>query len=315
LYQDGPVKLVAAPRASSTAKPSAQTPEPPPEAFSLNVARYIQALADPRRAGHRVTYIRGIAAFASQLPDLDREPAEQLARYVLSPKRADEQAALVDHIDTLTRWRNVRLALADELRETRLSQRQVEDVLSGVLGRQFRLDPKDYRDKAYRELLRAVTEQMSSTVARTEKSDRVFNEVSDVLRELYSLQSRLAGVPPQQYTMAVSPAQALRLLIGHGAEQRVVQGVSAPLLEQVPQQLQAISFAQRNDIQHTVLLQRLWARILAIDAAGKHPERVGDVEGIVSRLQQADEQAESILEQLRDGERAILALRRVCHPS
>jgi hypothetical protein len=79
-------------------------------------------------------------------------------------------------------------------------------------------------------------------------------------------------------------------------------------LERVPHELTAADYVAANDLELTVLLERMWIRVLAHAVAGRHPDRQKDIDHILEELASADRDATHIAQQLRDGQAALVRL-------
>jgi hypothetical protein len=80
-------------------------------------------------------------------------------------------------------------------------------------------------------------------------------------------------------------------------------------LANVPHELTAMDFLSgTNDVQRLVGLQRIWLRLLSIQASRRDETRAAEVREVISELQRKDRQAKHVLSQLRDGEVAALKM-------
>ena len=94
------------------------------------------------------------------------------------------------------------------------------------------------------------------------------------LHELYVVQAQLLQVPTESYAAPPSPAAVLAAMVQHVASQLDAAKLNPPeqlLLANLPNQLQAIDFLAENDLQRTVLLQRLWLRLLSAQPVAADP--------------------------------------------
>jgi hypothetical protein len=66
--------------------------------------------------------------------------------------------------------------------------------------------------------------------------------------------------------------------------------------------------AGNNAAQQMVSLERIWLRLLALEAARRNESRAAETREIVANLQQKDQQAKQVLRQLRDGQAAQLQM-------
>lgn len=311
LKQDGPPKLAAAGNAAGAPRrPRRHATGAAADAHLQKVNRYISYLADQRQAPtHRPLYLRYIASLAPQSPELNHEPAEKLARYLLKAKTDGEHKLVLEHAETVTLWRNVRLALADQVLETRLHEERIQELFSRVIGRNLELNGDDWKQQASEAMIRDVIDDLSVAESRQVGAGRVYDVASMALRDLYTTQARLLGVLPEQYDAAESPAQVLRLMIGRYAAKLGDGNLPDEPRRHVtslPHQFEAVEYMGANDLERTVLLQKLWLRTLALGTAHSHSAKAEQTTILVDDLEQADGNADNMFAQLRNGERAIL---------
>jgi hypothetical protein len=169
-----------------------------------------------------------------------------------------------------------------------------------------------WREQLRDVLLRELIEELGATGVRAVGGDRVYDDLSDALRDLYSTQARLLGVPADQYVAAQTPAELLRVIIqscGERLNDSPPRGVNTALLDEAAdwrQQLEAIHYAAEDDIHRTVLLQRLWFRILAARLANEGDVLLEQIDTIAQQLTQEDRRAADAFGQLQAAERALL---------
>ncbi len=311
LIQDGPPKLSgSADLPDGPRRPRRRQAGPAAAAQTKNVLRYIHYLTDQRRQpAHRPVYLRGIASFASQVPELEPEPAGLLARYLMKAKTDDEQAVVLEHAETVTRWKHVRLALADQVLDTNLHKERIQALFSRVLRRNIELADDDWKQEAYQAMIRDVIEDLSFAAGRQVGAGRVYDDASLALRDQYSTQAKLLGVLPEQYDAAESPARVLRLMIERyaaGLDEGSLSDEARRHLTSLPRQFDAVEYMGANDLERTVLLQKLWLRTLAFGTAHNHAGKADQATTLVDDSEQTDGTADNLFAQLRNGERAIL---------
>ena len=76
----------------------------------------------------------------------------------------------------------------------------------------------------------------------------------------------------------------------------------------LPHELTTIDYLSDNDLQRTVLLQRVRLELLAKEIARLRNDKKNEANNLVAQLRQKNQQAEDVLAQLRDGERAQLQM-------
>src|SRR5205823_2696763 len=107
--------------------------------------------------------------------------------------------------------------------------------------------------------------------AATSDADRA----ADLLRDLYKEQGLALGLEAPDFAEQTQLAAVLARLVNHVAARAAKQEL-APAdkasLEQIGRELQAAQFAAGNDLEHVVLLQRIWVRVLALTLQGQAAE-------------------------------------------
>ena len=315
LRQDGPMKLATS-SVSRAKSPRRGKSNPTSASQRQSILRYIHYLTDPRRQpSHRPVYLRGIASFAAHVADLDPEPAELLARYLLKVKSDAEHQIILEHAETVTRWKYVRLALADQVLETPLYKERIQELMSRVLRKELQLaDDEDWKQRFHKELLRDVIDDLSLADKPIGDKGQIYDDASDSLRDLYRTQARLLGVAPSAYDSAQTPSQLLRHIIETYAA-KLKGGSSSSdarqFLADLPHHFDAIEYLSENDLHRTALLQRLWLRMLSLGMAHDHAEQAN---ALVDKRESANSTS-GVLAQLRDTEKAILQMWLLANPS
>jgi hypothetical protein len=318
LSQDGPMKL-AAPSASATRSPHRHRSASSSDSVSQlqKILRYIHYLTDPRRQpAQRPVYLRVIGSFAPDAGDLAQEPAEALARYLLKVKPDAEHQIVLEQAESVTRWKYVRLALADQVLETPLYKERVQELMSRVLRKDLELvDEENWKQQVHDELLRDVIDDLSIEEKRGSNEGQIYDNASYALRDLYRTQARLLGAASGRYDAAETPAQVLRQII-ETYTARLGSGTlsddARKYLADLPHRFDAIEYLSENDLQRTVLLQRLWLRVLSVGMARDHARQA---KALVDDAQQSANGASDLVAQLRDSEKAILQMWLLADPS
>jgi hypothetical protein len=313
LQREGAIRLQGwpAPTRNETATP--RTSRPDAKYHNANLNRYVDYLLNPRGSPiQRNVFLRSIASFAPVVPDLDPPVAEKLVSYFLRPKPDGEHEAMLEFTAAVGRWKHVRLALADQVLETHLQKERVEEILSRILPAGTPLDEdQNWKQQAHELLLEDVVQEMSRSGPKNSSPDRVFDDLSAAMRESYVTQSRLLGVSPDRYSAAQRPSDLLRLMAEKISEKLAAARVSEEderHLEALPYQFDAIQYAGSNDLQRTVLLQRLWLRTLAADVSQVGGKQASRAAALVTDLEQADATATDLFGQMRAGERALVEM-------
>ncbi len=324
LYELGPTTLAAADLSTPARDRNPTSSRRVPPSLYQSVLTNIANLSDPRnrRRDYAALYLRNLAVIAPQMPDLPRESAEQLARYLLSGKSDKDHQAVLQHAQAVTRWHAVRLALADQTLETTTARQRVIEVISRVVGHDLgdgAGDDRTWRVRLRDALLRDVIEELAFAAPPAQGEQRIYSDLADALRELYTSRARVLGVPAEQYSAAASAADVLRLIAENYAARTVPPDnrsiPSAVTLRDCAQQLTAIDYAAENDLQRTVLLQRLWNRILAAGLTQSGTIQPGQADHLLDELDDADCQAADMFQQLEDAEQTQLQIWLLTRPS
>jgi hypothetical protein len=287
-----------------------------PRSVVNSIVTNIQELNSPRnrQRSFAPVYLSNLAQVASEIPALPREAAEGLARYLLSPKNDRDHQAVLQHVEALTRWHNVRLGLADGVLETRLSKERIVEVFSEVLGRQLVLNGgQPWRERLRELVIRDVIAELEATAPREDGADRIYDDLREALRELYSTRARLLGVSADEYASASTPSEVLQQLIATYAAN--LNSTAASDTAAWSEQLVAIDYAAEDDIQRTVLLQRLWLQVLASGLIQQGTVEAGQAGHLLAELDDRDRQPGDVVGQLYAGEKTQLEMLLLTKPT
>ena len=287
-------------------KPS--SPEPSTHRFMVE---RIRMLANPTTtASSRAGFVEGFARLTRTLADITPEQAEVIAKYMLSRKRVTEHGIVVKHASEIARWKQVRLAVADHLEDVRLRPEEVEELVSELLGREYKLQTGLAGREALRaDLLRSVLEDLVREDVQGGDKYRAYDGLAQAMQQLYTAQVEVFRVP-EIPADAQAPA-VLQALIEHVAR-NTLAGELEPWqrkeLERVSTELRAIDYHATSDLERQVLLDRSWLRLLMVRTAIRRPERRNDVESVLMNLAKQDAVATNVMHQLRDGQLAIVKM-------
>jgi hypothetical protein len=106
------------------------------------------------------------------------------------------------------------------------------------------------------------------------------------------------------------PSQWLRPMAEQYARRIVVkdQPAKKQWLDMLAHRFTASEYLATNDLQRTVLFEREWAQLLALDLANRRPPQRERAEQILQELQSTDRETRHIVYQLRQGQAALLKL-------
>ncbi len=218
-----------------------------------------------------------------------------MSRYLLADKSDPEQQAIHGLLPHFKAWKQLRLALSDQVEGTKLPAGQVQELVHGLLGDGALVGTESLR----RELLLSVQRDLGSGKGDSGDPSSV-QPAAEQLAENYRTRARLAGVSSAELSTAESPGQALELL----AQILAKAGGKAGLAEQ----LEVARFLGTSDLRKTVLLQRLVIRAAVQRISTLRPRQAEAAALVLSSLETADASAENLLTQLYHGEAATLKL-------
>jgi hypothetical protein len=254
----------------------------------------------------RAGALRQLAQVAPLVPDLTYEQAVAVARYLLAEKGEAEQTGIQTAVPSLKRWKQFRLAVADQLEESKLPEEQVLEVARALLDESAASLPHDrasYRRALLVGVLGDLTsgKESSAGVPAADETQAV-RQAADELTESYRNRARLAGVAAADFLAAHSPAQALELLV-----QAMLKGSGgSPKDSSLLQKLEAARFLGTNDLKKTVLLQRLVIEVAVERVSVLRPRQAEAAALIAADLETDDAKAANLLVQLYRGEAALL---------
>ncbi|MBC7852232.1 MAG: hypothetical protein IAF94_02255, partial [Pirellulaceae bacterium] len=243
----------------------------------------------------RTNSLRALGRIAPQVPDLTYEQATAMSRYLLAEKSQPEQQDIQGLMPHFKAWKQLRLALADEVEGTKLPAGQVQELVNGLLGDGALSGSESLR----RALLLSVQRDIGSGTSNSGDASSV-QSAAEQLAESYRTRARLAGVSSAEVSAAQSPGQVLELLVQVPAKAGGEAGIA--------EQLEAARFLGTSDLRKTVLLQRLVIRAAVERITTLRPRQAEAAALVLSSLETADANAENLLIQLYHGEAATLKL-------
>jgi hypothetical protein len=217
---------------------------------------------------------------------------------------------VTESLQSLTRCRCLLQALADIIgRGDKLSQQRTVAIVGVLLGQpnlHFDRDD-DWRSTCRKLLLARALELTGRDALATSDADRA----ADFLRDLYKEQGLALGLDAPDFEEQSQLAVVLASLIKHVAARAALKAPPADraTLEQVDRQLQASQFIAKNDLEHVILLQRIWIKVLVVALEGQTAQQnKKTLREIPEELERADRFSVSLLEQLRSGEKTVLRI-------
>jgi hypothetical protein len=259
----------------------------------------------------RIGRLQRLARMAEGVRDVRPHQAEILARYLLAAKSDDEHERMLREVPPLADWKHLRLALADGLNKAKLTRQQLSELLEAILGRRIKFGEDEAGREAVRaELLRDVVADMNLASEDSVQAYQSYDALRGMLLRLYKTQAQLMGVAPGEASWE-GPADVLRSMIEAAAARLLTRDLGEDVRREVQEtghQLTALDYVASDDLQRTLLLERQWMRLLAMDVAQRFPRRAATVDEILQDMTRIDRQAPSIVTQMRDGQAILLRL-------
>jgi hypothetical protein len=257
----------------------------------------------------RVTAFHNIVA---NLPDdlaqndLDVRDAQAIARYLLTKKTSGktELDEVLTKIAPAAKSRHLLLALADTVDQPDAEQKASEVIVGATLGQPLPSGKDDNWSLRCRKLL------LLEALSIADKQKNAATQTANIIRNQYKEQGILLGMGAASFKPLTRPAQVMESVIKHLAEK---VGKQNPVpeqkdLDQVQRDLRVAEFVAQNDLEHTVMLQRVWLKVLSIHLEQQTPQRAEEMRQVQQESSEGDRASANILEQLRGGEERILQL-------
>ena len=203
-----------------------------------------------------------------------------LTGYVMiTPKSRAELDLAVQNLGALTSQRGFALAVADLTAQTALPPAALERIVAAIVGSDVRIgSDAAWRGRAQKAIYRHLLEQIEPS--------EVLDRARDLLTAQYREQASWLGLDAAELPKATSPAQVLEVLCQGLAVRLTKEALPPPArrwLERAPHELAAADFLVKNDLQRTVLLQRVWLRLLAAQVVLRQPTRADAALAICDR--------------------------------
>jgi hypothetical protein len=261
------------------------------------------------QTGTRIEAFKNIADNASE--DLLPRHAQAIARYLLAlqPKSAEMEKATAK-LASFSKCRHLLLALSDYADKKETTQETAETIIGGVLGQQLRFD----KNEDWRLSCRKLLLEQAQELILTRKSGA--EEAADLLRDLYKEQGLTFDMDSSAFKGMTRPTQVLESVVKHVASKAAEMNPSAEdkqYLQQLGRHLQVAGYLADNDLEHMVLLQRAWVKVLTVYLQQKSPNQAEGMTKVQQGLTERDRRAAGVLDQLRTGEEAALRLWALVH--
>jgi hypothetical protein len=310
LFSKGPHLDAKKPGQTAVVAPSrSKRPRQPGVGLGLNgdLDEMMKELASLNSFSRRNAFQR-LGSLSTPPEDFPPEIAEKVALYLFTSKAKDELDSIVFNLKQVGRARPIRLAAADVVLETRATappaqvERLLLEMAPASAGVKLTTDA-NWRKKARKLLLEAVLSELGSTSS--------VDDAAALLFKVYQQQGLLLGMSEPEFLLMTRPSQAQEALVGQLLTRVSKDKLPEPekdRLARIPHELKAKQFMAANDLQLSVLLQRVWVDLLALYAAQERPQRAADARKIADELRTEDARAASLLAQLHAGEVRALRL-------
>jgi hypothetical protein len=119
----------------------------------------------------------------------------------------------------------------------------------------------------------------------------------------------MLGLDPADFALRAEPSTTFEVLIRHLSGKLVrnkLSDVDRRFLDQLPHYNSALDFQKLNDLQKTILLQRVWLRVVCLFVAQQKPNSADRAAKLVDDLSAEDAKAADALARLRSGEAKLL---------
>ncbi|MBC8354742.1 MAG: hypothetical protein H8E66_22410 [Planctomycetes bacterium] len=299
--------------ADETTAPMARDEPTPLEPTTLRMLNErLRMLLNPRTSPvTRFGFVETIAGHTDRVDDLAPEQAAALATYLLGKKRIEEYRATLPHVEEIGKWKQVRLAVADQIEEVGVSDEQLQEIASKLLGREYEVGKGDAGRMALRdELLRDVLADAKKEDVGGQNNFQVYNDAAQSLYDFYTAQAILFRVT-EWPAEPVTPTVVVQAMI-EGRTNQLLEAALSPAGKQQVQQsrveMRAIDYLATNDFQRLVLLDRAWLKLLAVECVRRRPTLKAETDSLGEQLALRDRDAKHVLVQLRDGHETTLRM-------
>jgi len=292
--------------------PRERTPRISP-AEQEQVDSFLKVLRDP--SSHptlKKSAINGISKLAPRVPDLDPSDAGVIAALYMEPRTPENFNQLLTPLREMRKWKQLRLAIGDRLVGCRLPVELIAGLASAALREEITpVTGIQWRHDLRQRLQRQVLSELDAAAPKKDRGGPggAYNAAESHLLQQYRNRARLFGIPPAQLENFVSVPQALEQIIQRSRTNSAgLKPEDQEFLKRLPRELKVAEYVGGNDLGRTVLLQRIWLRLLALETARRKPEQANRANALVNELVKRDATATDLTHQLKDGETFILSL-------
>ena len=256
--------------------------------------------------------LKRLSLYTKTLPDLTPEQGKGVATLLLKPKSTTEHNIAMEVADEVGRWKQVRLALADVVMESKLADELIQKTVDLVLARPVVFDSSQvWREKFRRDLLQSVLgdlEAESGEVAAGQDSldwaqTEIVKFTSDEARAIRANAKEGSGLAGWQRAIVDKRVEFLSAGELSPAGQEYVA--------KLPQRLVALDYVADSDLSQMVMLQDVALHLAVLEVAAKLPGRAERANEIAVEARRR--KATHLLEQMRNYYRSQTELWLVAH--
>lgn len=286
-----------------------------PNRETLGATRDAIAVLSMRRVSpdQRLDRVASLVRLTETVPDLPPEMAVSLASYLLGNKSGTEHIRLLEHVETLAKWNQLVLAVADNVDDSLLTHEQLQSLVSRIVGHEVTLgEGKAGRVAARPHLWQMLLARLNRAPANPSTTTGPGEATATILVKLYAQQAQLLGIAlkesPDQPRITSAILRSMIQEMSSRLSGSVTAAAAKRELENMTHQLAAAEYIATSELQATVLLERLWVRLLGMQVVLRNERYSAEAESIVHELAAKDRAATHVLSQLRDGQAAILRM-------
>jgi len=266
-----------------------------------NVKSYTDRIRNNRTEVKRRSAFMGLVRNADSFDDLEPAYAEIIGDYLAIRRDRDDVETLLPHVDEITHWHNVRLALGRKLAEDPFYNDAMQLLVEKLTGQPLDAPQNDrWGGHAQLALIESVVRDLEKTEADTGEDMMSSFAISAVQVDKELI--RLLG-PVSELADDVTPAGTSRALIAATAERFAVDNKSDEYeawMQSLPHELVASDSLDVNELQRTVMYDRIRINTLAQAALASDvdADRVDELRQAATKM---DREANDVMDQLVDG--------------
>ena len=282
--------------------------KPSDEAMTEHAIRHLKAGKTLQERFQAIVYI----AKTSQVRDLGTLQAETLARYILSvsePKLFQAQAAL---LGDLSRFPSLSVALADQFEGLSVPPGRMSAFMSNYLGQKVNFQRNTNWEAQAKAMLLKRAIGRNATYPPAAAAEQIFVRLYQVQGERFELQfpkdEKKGSEVVEKIITYVSEQLEAADKAAKKKKQILLTDKQAEFVSKVKDRIAVAHYLAHNEMQKTVLLQRIWGKLLSIQIGLIGPEKAEACRKVLVEMEVAMSQQPDALQQAYQAERHILRL-------